>query len=237
MDKRKHVILGISLVALTVVFSPAVLRAATEDSDTADSAQSEPSTPLSRAIAAGKKVSSGALSSRAKEANAETVPAKTEQTQLSDFQKKIAAIKQGEASGEDKTLSDFPIQAVSSGKKAVVTKKAVATKTLKDEAKEEGAVDPNAPKPVKRETAGIVTGINSRGIGVEYAQDKKAGGREVWIPFSEKAKRSGALKDLSGLEVGDKVGAVYDEYPDLTKQLTRITLLKKKPTEKESEAM
>ena len=89
--------------------------------------------------------------------------------------------------------------------------------------------------PVKRETTGTVTGISHQGIAVEYGQDKKTGGREVWIPFSEKAKRSGALKDLSGLEVGDKVGAVYDEYPDMTKQLTQITLLKKKPKEKESE--
>ena len=235
MDKWKHVLLGFGLVAFIAVFYPVVVCAATGDSDTADSVQSEPSTPFSRAIAAGKRISNGALSSNATAMNAEAAQAEAEKPKLTDFQKKIAAIKQGEVSGEGETLSDFKTQTVSTGKKAAATKKTAAKETLKDKGKEEEAVDPNAPKPGKRETTGTVTGISHQGIAVEYGQDKKTGGREVWIPFSEKAKRSGALKDLSGLEVGDKVGAVYDEYPDMTKQLTQITLLKKKPKEKESE--
>ena len=56
-------------------------------------------------------------------------------------------------------------------------------------------------------------------------------GRPMSTTFPDREGSEEDLKDLSGLEVGDKVSAGYDEYPNMSKQLTQIKLLKKKPAE------
>jgi hypothetical protein len=95
-------------------------------------------------------------------------------------------------------------------------------------AEPEAQSEPEKPKPVKRTTSGIVTGISPQGIAIEYAVDKKEGGREVWLNYGDVADKN----SLSDIGEGDTVNAVFDEYPDRRKMLTDITLERKKPKER-----
>jgi len=219
-----------------MVLFPMVGHAATDASDTTSDAKSKALTPFERAIEAGKRVSSQALSSKPKETDETPAQSEASQKELTPFQKKMAAIAQGEMSGTtENSLSDFtttaaPAEKISAtAKKTSAVKKATAAKAKEEK---EEVVDPNAPKPVIKRTSGTVTGINNQGIAIEYAEDKDKGGMEFWINFDKKVQKAGGLRELSGLGIGDTVNAVYDEYPNKAKKLTEITLLKKKPKEK-----
>jgi hypothetical protein len=180
-------------------------------------ASKETMSALERAIAAGKAASKRSLLSREKvtEAVAETSPTITSAPSPESiaFQKKISNLSQGNLP-QDK-LIEAPVITPSKKKTAAVTPQ------------------PEEPKPVKKAIAGRVTGINAQGLAVEYAQDQDSGGKEFWIDFDRKVKEAGGLKETSGLDVGDKVNAIYNEYPNRSKRLIQVKLLKKKPAEKE----
>ena len=180
----------------------------------ADSTQSDSSTPFSRSVAAGKAVSKRALSSRETVTTpvAETNPtvAAAPSSESMQFQRKMANLSQ-EKPTQDKLIE------------ASVRKEAPVTAVPK----------PEEPKPIKRNIVGTVTGINDQGIAIEYASSAEKGGMEYWINFDKKVQKAGGLKGVSGLEVGDKVSAIYNEYPNKAKKLTEITLRKKKTKETE----
>lgn len=187
---------------------------ATTMATTAKTAVSETMTPFERALAAGKAASKSTLSSREKKTAvvAETAPiqAAASSPESIAFQKKIENLSQ------DKLIEAPAVKAV--------PRKEVATKAIPK---------PEEPKPVKKAITGKVTGINGQGLAVEYAQDEDSGGKEFWIDFDRKVKEAGGLKETAGLDVGDKVNAVYHEYPNMSKRLIQVKLLKKKPAEKE----
>jgi hypothetical protein len=204
-----------SLVMMLVLF-PALGYAATVD----------------KGVEAGKEVVRRALSSNAKAVNAEAVQAEAEKPKLTDFQKKIAAIKQEDVSGEGKTLSDFETQAVSAEKKASPVKKTSSAK--KSEKAKSPAPETEAEKVpmVEMEKKGTVTGTSRQGFALEYGVDKKAGGMEIWFNYGEDMKL-GRMQSTSELEMGDTVHVVYDQAPNKSRRVKEITLLKKKPRESE----
>jgi hypothetical protein len=233
MDKRKHILLGVGLIALTVVFYPVVLWAATDASDTTGSTSNEPSTALSRSIEAGKAVSKRALSSKAKEADAEAVqtkPTKIEKTEPTAFQKKMAAIAQGETSSTENTLSDFATQASPAVKNASTVKKTDAVKKA-DATKDQEAEAEKIPM-AEMTTKGTVTGVSPQGFALEYGIDKKAGSMEIWFNYNDGIKFSG-MGSAGELGEGDTVFVVYDQAPNKVRIVKEMTLLKKKPKETE----
>ncbi len=212
---------AVCILAMLALF-PIAGHAATDTSDTTAGTQSESSTPLSRAIEAGKAASKRALSSKAKAASAEAVPAKVEKTEPTDFQKKIAAIAQGETSGTGNTLSDFATKAAPVAKKVVKKEENAKAKAPETEAEKVPMVE-IAKK-------GTITGVSRQGFALEYAVDKKAGGMEIWFNYGEGMKLGG-MGDASELGEGDTVYVVYDQAPNNSRHVKEISLLQKKPAE------
>ncbi|MFH1208418.1 MAG: hypothetical protein V1673_02525 [Candidatus Omnitrophota bacterium] len=235
MDKRKYVILGVGLVALTVIFSPALLRAATGTSDTTEGGlQNEPSTPLSRSIEAGKAVSKRALSSKAKAANAEAAKTEAAKPELTDFQKKIAAIAQGEASGK-------AVSATAPATKDVTPKGVVATKKAAEETSnslvsKEAVIEP--VKMIERKISGEVASTGPTGFSVSLGSDAKTGVEsEMWFRY-DKGLRLKGYKTVPEMQKKDRIGIVYGEAEDSSKRVVKeIALVQKglKLTEEEQE--